>query len=234
MFRNFRPGLPLTISMLVALVILIGLGTWQARKIGPKTRLIERIEAGLVSDSMALPVHVDDPGSIEYRRVYFSGSRAAEPVKVFGINITGKAGYFLYAPVVRDHGLAVMTNFGWVPMDQQELPLLPKGGIQVSGVLMANPAPGTMTPENKPEKGEWYLADVHELAQYFGLRTKEYYHFRVFADHNGVAGELPLGGQVRVDIPNDHLEYALTWYGLALSMLGIYIAFGIKRGRKTA
>lgn len=220
--------------MIVALAILLSLGTWQARKIGPKTELLESIHSGLSSPAIDLPVHVDDPMQLAYRRVNFSGRITADPIKLFGTNLKGKAGYYLYAPVIRDHGQAIMVNFGWVPMELEQLPALQEGKVSLSGVLMTNPKPGTMTLENQPEKGDWYIADIHEMAAYFGFGTKEYYHFRVFADHQGDVSSLPLGGQVRVDIPNDHLEYAMTWYGLALTMIGIYIAFGFKRGRKTA
>ncbi len=234
MLKSFKPGIALTISMLVVLVILLGLGTWQARKIGPKTDLIARIQQGLKAEPMRLPVHLDDPKSVEYRRVFFSGDRVGEPIKVFGINQKGGAGYFLYAPVNRDHGMAVLVNFGWIPHASPDVPELPERVSNLTGVLLASATPGTMTLANEPDKGDWFLADVHEMAVHFGLSTKEYYHFRVFADHVGVPESLPLGGQVRVDIPNDHLEYALTWYGLAASLLGIFIAFGIKRGRKAA
>tara|TARA_R110002096_G_scaffold113058_3_gene245921 strand:- start:283 stop:987 length:705 start_codon:yes stop_codon:yes gene_type:complete len=234
MFKTFKPGIPLTISMLVALVILLSLGTWQARKIGPKTDLLNRIEVGLQAEPMPLPVHLDDPKSVEYRRVFFDGKRLAEPIKVFGINQSGGSGYFLYAPVQKDHGMAVLVNFGWIPHATRELPELPTRVSNFTGVLMSSATPGTMTLPNDSAGGSWFLADVHEMAAHFGLRTKEYYHFRVFADQVGKGGELPLGGQIRVDIPNDHLEYAFTWYGLAASLLGIFIAFGIKRGRKAA
>lgn len=234
MFKTFNPGVPLTLSMLVALLILLSLGTWQARKVTPKTELLERIEHGLKADPIRLPAHLDDPKAIEYRRVFFSGDRIAEPIKVFGINQSGGAGYFLYAPVRRDHGMVVLVNFGWIPHAQEEMPKLPQRVADLTGILLTSATPGPMTPENDAAGGNWYLADVYEMAAHFGLRTKEYYHFRVYADHNGRSGDVPLGGQVRVDIPNNHLEYALTWYGLAASLLGIFIAFGVKRGRKAA
>ena len=46
-------------------------------------------------------------------------------------------------------------------------------------------------------------------------------------------GGLPIGGQTRLDIPNDHLQYAITWFGIALAMLGVYLAFHWENGRLT-
>lgn len=234
MIDRFKPGLALTICTLLGLIILIGLGTWQARKIAPKADLLARIEAGMAAKPIALPVHLDDPSQLDYQRVTFSGQvldRA--PIKLFATNLAGKSGYHLYLPVEKQHGMAVMVNFGWVPFHQDPLPELPVGEqMTITGVLRTSGTPGSMTPPNDPEGGVWYTADVHEMAVHWGLRTKEYYHFRVFSDHRGAEDALPQGGQVRVDIPNDHLQYALTWFGLAMTLIGVYIAFGFKRGRE--
>jgi surfeit locus 1 family protein len=233
MFKRFAPGIPLTVTMLIALSILIGLGTWQARKIGPKTDLLSRIEAGLNADAIELPVHVDDPTAIEYRNVSFKGQlNSDKPARIYGLNLEGKPGYYLYAPVQRPFGMAVIVNFGWVPMEHTAEIKLPLGDVELSGVLRTSATPGQMTPENVPAEDKWFTADVHQLAAHFGLRTKEYYHFRIFADHQGEPAALPRGGQVRVSIPNDHFEYMLTWYGIALGLVAVYIAFGFKSGRK--
>lgn len=234
MSDRFKPGRALTICTLLGLIILIGLGTWQARKVGPKTELMARIEAGLSAKPMALPVHLDDPSQLDYHRVTFTGEVLERaPVKLFATNHAGKSGYHLYLPVEKQHGMAVMVNFGWVPFHQDPLPELPVGEVvTITGVLRTSGTPGMMTPANDPAGGVWYTADVHEMARHWGLRTKEYYHFRVFSDHRGADGTLPQGGQVRVDIPNNHLQYALTWFGLAMTLVGVYIAFGFKRGRE--
>jgi len=231
--KGFKPGVALTVCAGLAMVVLIGLGTWQAKKVGPKTDLLARIEAGLAAAPVPLPVHLDDPLSLEYHRVSFTGTVLdREPIKVSATSMSGKAGYHVYAPVQKRHGMVVVVNFGWIPFHQKEIPALPSGDITVTGVLRTSATPGSMTPPNDAAGGNWFTADVHEMAAYWGLRTKEYYHFRIFSDHVGQPGALPQGGQVRVDIPNDHLQYAITWYGLALTLLGVYIAFGFKRGRE--
>jgi surfeit locus 1 family protein len=230
----FRPGTALTIAAALALAVLLGLGTWQARKVGPKTALLQKIEAGLSAAPLPLTVHVDDPASLDFRRVTFTGTVLDAPVvQVFGSNLKGKPGYHLYLPVRKQHGMAVAVNFGWIPFHAEGLPPLPVGqSVTITGVLRTSAVPGTMTPPNVPAEGQWFTADVHEMAAFWGLRTKEYYHFRVMADDTGAPGELPVGGQVRVDFPKGHLQYAITWYGRALTLIGVYIAFGFKRGRE--
>lgn len=228
---RFKPGWTVTGLTFIALLILIGLGTWQARKIGPKSDLILKIENGLGVDAVPLPVHLDAPGSQEYKRFEFEGRvHAAKPAKIFAPNTKGKSGYHLYLPVKHKFGRWVMVNWGWMPFDTKELPDLRQGKmVKLSGVLLANPKAGSFTPKNDPDQNVWYLADIFQLFDHFKL--DEFYHFRIVADHQVDLGDLPLGGQVRVDIPNDHFEYMLTWYGLALGLLGVYVAFGIHQGQ---
>lgn len=227
---SFRPGVLLTVLTGAALVVLVGLGTWQAGRIAPKKQLVSAIEAGLAAPPVALPVHLDNPAAVAYRRFSFEGAASAEePVRVFGTNLQGRAGYHLYKPVVREFGRAVIVNFGWVPFELEMMPTLSSGPVSIQGVLMANPVAGAFTIANDSKNGNWYIADVHEIAAHYGLGSKDYYHFRLFADHTGEPRALPRGSQVRVDIPNNHLEYMLTWYGIAAALIGVYIAFGYKK-----
>ncbi|UTW54907.1 SURF1 family protein [Kordiimonas sp. SCSIO 12610] len=229
--NKFQPGWVVTTLTMIALAVLIGLGSWQASKIGPKTKLIDKIETGLTGESLALPVHLDTPVSEEYKRFYFKGTvHNGIAAKVFAPNTKGKSGYHLYLPVKHQFGRWVMVNWGWIPFDYKGLPELPLGQeVNISGVLLTNPKAGSFTPENQPGKNTWYLADIFQLFDHFKL--DEFYHFRIVADHQAHLGEFPLGGQVRVDIPNDHFEYMLTWYGLALGLIGVYVAFGIRRSQ---
>ncbi len=229
---RFKPGLTLTVAVGLAFVILLGLGTWQAQKIGPKTELIESINAGLSAEPIELSVHVDDPAALAYRRVVFEGDAIdVAPLRLFGTNLDGRPGYYLYKPVVRDFGRAVFVNFGWIPMELADEPVLPVGPVTLSGVLVPSATPGSFSVTNDLAKRDWFTADVFEMGQYFGYGAKDHYHFRIFADAIETEGRYPLGGQLRVDIPNDHLEYMLTWYGIALALLGVYIAYGFRKAR---
>ena len=231
---RFAPGLPLIITVIIALSILLTLGTWQANKVASKTARIERLEAGLVAAPMPLPSHVDDPLALEYRRVTFTGVVSSEaPIRVYGTNTRGKAGYFLYLPVKTQFGPAVLVNFGWVPDYNKEIIALPSGTQALSGVVRTSAVAGSWTPPNDLIKGVWYAADVYKMAEHFGLGSKDFYPLRIFLDHRGEPGSLPRGSQVRIDIPNNHFQYALTWYGLAAAMMGVFIVFGLQRGRQT-
>ena len=234
MNKSFNPGVPLTVCTLVALGILIFLGSWQAGRIAPKTLLVASVEAGLAAKPMPLPDDIADTSVHNYQRVRFEGVRTAEPILVFGMNQAGKAGYFLYAPIKRKSRKSLIVNFGWIPFEHKTPVSIPKGQVALSGILLPSAEAGTMTPDNDAANGSWYLADVPQMAVHFGLQHGEYFRYRVYADHVGAKSNLPLGGQVLVNIPNNHFEYMLTWYGLAAALIGVYATFGYSRGQKTA
>jgi len=232
--QRFAPGLPLIITVIIALAILLGLGTWQANKVASKTARIERLQAGLIAAPIPLPSHVDDPLALEYQRVTFNGVVSSEaPIRVYGTDTRGKAGYFLYLPVKTQFGPSVFVNFGWVPDHGKEKASLPSGAQAFSGIVRISAVAGSWTPPNDLTKGVWYTADIYEMAKHFGLGSKDFYPLRIFLDHRGEPSALPRGSQVRIDIPNNHFQYALTWYGLAAALLGVFIVFGLQRGRKT-
>jgi surfeit locus 1 family protein len=68
----------------------------------------------------------------------------------------------------------------------------------------------------------------------FGSQPVEAAPFTVDADLAPGSDTWPRGGTTRVDLPNRHLEYAVTWYGQALTLIGVYAAFAISRLRNSA
>jgi surfeit locus 1 family protein len=93
--------------------------------------------------------------------------------------------------------------------------------------------PGLFTPKNDIEQTLWYWPDVAGLtASAFSGAGVQTLPFTVDADAKPAPpGGLPAGGVTRLDLPNRHLEYALTWYGLALTLIGVYAAFAVSRLR---
>ncbi|RMB04657.1 surfeit locus 1 family protein [Eilatimonas milleporae] len=226
--KGFRPGWGVTVSALLALGILISLGTWQALKVGPKTALVEKVSAFLHQ----APVPLETVGTpAPYRRVEMTGRFAdAAPVRVYGTSTAGKAGYHLYLPFLRAGQVPVMVSPGWVPAHEKTLPpIAGEKTVTVTGATMLSARPGPFTPANDPARGNWYLADVREMARHFGLT--DVHPLRVLLEDTDPEA-LPVGGQVRVDIPNDHFEYALTWYGIALALIAVYLAYGFSRPLK--
>ncbi|MBK1640108.1 SURF1 family protein, partial [Rhodothalassium salexigens] len=238
---RFRPGPGPTLLTLAALAILIGLGLWQLQRLDWKTALLDEIDARMDQPAVALPARIDDPARWRYRPVRLTGRfDHAREQYVFSGRRGG--GWMVYTPLIRDAGPPVLVNRGLVPDDRRAPETRPQsqpeGPVSVTGIARLSRPGGWLVPAPEPATRSFYAADRDALAAAMGLAPVAPVmvdaETRVDVDMaaDGEAGgpdPLPRGGQTRVDIPNDHLEYALTWFALALVLLGVYIAYGFSR-----
>jgi surfeit locus 1 family protein len=87
-----------------------------------------------------------------------------------------------------------------------------------------------MQPENEPERGHWFYLDLSAMAQSAGVPARR--DLYVEAGPAANPGGFPIGGQARVNLPNDHLQYAVTWALLAAALVVIYVAYHLKLERE--
>lgn len=227
---SFRPVLAIAVG--VSLVILFGLGLWQWQKIGPKTALQNSIKDGLSAEPLKLAEAISSSTGkrdLAYRRVTATGRfTGSKPLRLVRPSIEGQAGYHLYGLFETVDGLTVLTSPGFIPFEAQSLPSLPTGKITVSGVLIPEGRSGPFTPEDQVDANRWYTARVDTMSKALGFKQDQksrILDFRLMIDDQKTG--FPIGGQVFVDIKNDHLQYAFTWWGLALSLIAVYCAFSI-------
>ncbi|MEQ8968503.1 MAG: SURF1 family protein [Azospirillaceae bacterium] len=228
MLRFDRPRFWPTVLTVPALIVLIGLGTWQLQRLAWKTDLLDRIGERMSAAPAPLPARLDDPEAWDYRRVTLAG-RFAEGETLHWVARThdGQAGVELITPLVRADGRPVLVNRGWVPegaVDAVGPP--PTGPVTIQGVARVPPPRGWMRPDNDPDANTWYWVDLDAMAAAAGLAEAAPVLVQA-ADTDPDA--LPVGDRTRVTIPNDHLEYALTWYGLAVVLIGVYVAYHRRR-----
>jgi surfeit locus 1 family protein len=221
---------------LLGLVVLLGLGTWQVERLHWKQGLIAARQAQLAAPAGPLPASADDWRAWDFRPVVAEGEFRHDLEQLFGATaIEGRLGQHVLTPLLRPDGAAVLVDRGWVPADRAHPAARREGQlagpIRVSGIARYRGAdrPGWFTPDNHPEQGLWYWYDLPALERALGLQLLPVV---VEADATPNPGGLPLGGQTRTELPNDHLQYAITWYGLAAGLLAIWISFGFARGRQ--
>jgi surfeit locus 1 family protein len=228
------PGL----ASLIALAILISLGVWQVERKTWKEGLIARI----VSQSRAAPVappsaEAWDAATGEFRHVRLSGHFLNDKeTLVHGLapgETPGRAlqGYYVITPLVRDTGGTVLINRGFVPtelkrQDDRRDGLI-EGETTVTGILRASEPRGMFVPEPDPVRGEWFNRDVPGIAAARHLSDVAPY----LVEEDAVPGQTswPRGGQLRVDLPNNHLQYAFTWFSLAACLLGVFSVYAWRR-----
>ncbi len=98
-----------------------------------------------------------------------------------------------------------------------------KGPVTVEGIVRLQRQPGWFTPDDDPIKNNWFTIDSNKMSQVTGIPLAG--GFYIVADKAGTPGEFPVGRQWRMDIRNNHLEYAITWFALAAALLVIYLLY---------
>jgi len=234
--RRFAPGLWPTIATLVGLAVLLGLGTWQVERLEWKRALIAERAARLASAPETLPPRSDAWPAWDFRPTVAEGAFRHDLEQLFGVAaIAGRLGHHVLTPLVRPDGTAVMVDRGWVPAERAHPAARREGQVagqvQVSGIARyrGDDRPGWFTPDNQPAQGQWYWYDLSGIEAALGL---ELLPVVIEADSAPNPGGLPQGGQTRTELTNNHLQYAITWYGLAAGLLGVWIGFGLARGRR--
>ncbi|MDP9145777.1 MAG: SURF1 family protein [Actinomycetota bacterium] len=213
--------------------MLVGLGTWQLKRLGWKQELIGHAQAQLAE--AALPLPADGLAALDYRRVSASGSYLHNLAFAYGFFAEhGRPGGRLVTPFQSTEGRVILVDRGWLPEEllPPNLPagLEPGGTVTVEGVARWRGATERpwMAPANTPQERRWFTWDVPAMGQALG-RPIEPLEL-ILERSQGPAG-LPRAEPVTVDFPNDHLSYALTWYGLAVVLVVVYIMFSLTKPR---
>jgi surfeit locus 1 family protein len=226
--RRFRPTLWPTVFAIPALAILIGLGTWQLQRLEWKTALLDRIDSRLASEPVSLPDTIDNPDAWDYRPVTVTGRFDHDgEMRLMARTLDGAVGVHLVTPLIRSEGAEpVLVNRGWAPEDQLGAVARPEGAVALDGVAQTPHGRGWMQPDNDPARNQWYWTDPTAMAASAGLQDVA--PVIVYAADSD-PDRLPVGNQIRIDIPNNHFDYALTWYGLAIVLVAVYVAYHWRR-----
>ena len=218
-----RPGLILPLVAIVAgLAVLMSLGIWQVQRLEWKQGLISRIEQRASAEPMSLRealAVMEETGDVEYLRVTVTGSywHDAE-MRLFSPGPEG-SGWHIITPLRARSGGHVLVNRGYVPEGLIDGMDRPVGQVAITGLLRAPEAPGAFTPDNEPENNIWFWRDLDAMSTYADRIILTRSRFQVlpfFVDAENAGDDLwPRGGVTRLELPNRHLEYALTWFGMA-------------------
>jgi len=230
-----------TMFALVGIVILCGLGVWQLDRKVWKEDLIARLNARLSRAPQDLPPRASWPqlhqDGEEFRRVVFPAEfldgeealvyTAGSPLRP---DVKGP-GYWVFAPVRLAGGSIVLVNRGFVPPDHKDPAErsegTPHGIVDVVGVMRWPEARGTFTPADDPKKNIWFLRDSKSIADIKKWATAA--PFYIDQEEPVPAGGWPKPGKLEVQLPDNHLQYAITWFGLALALAGVYVVWLVRR-----
>jgi surfeit locus 1 family protein len=233
----FHPRLWPTAFTLPVFLLLLGLGTWQVQRLAWKEGLIAERQAATSAAPVPLPNSLGQARGMEFRHVFVQGAfRNDKEIFVYAAPRVGEAGFDVLTPLVQADGRVVFVNRGFVPVGLRNPAKRASGEIagpvRVEGLLRLPPPgkPNWFVPDNNPVRDLWFWINLPAMAAADGLRRVA--PFYIDADATPNPGGWPQGGLTRVTLPNNHLQYALTWFSLAVALLVIYVLYHRYTGTK--
>jgi cytochrome oxidase assembly protein ShyY1 len=225
---------------LLIVALLVGLGVWQLQRRAEKHALIAALTERLAASPVALPPPTQwaalTPDRDEFRRVSFTAtyqSRLDAMVYSSGSairdDISGP-GTWAFIPARLADGEIVAVNAGFMPntmqdRDQQDRALarlITNEPVMLTGYIRFPEAAGVLTPAQDRAKRLWFTRDHLAMAQALGWNKVAPFYIDLEAPVP-LSG-IPKPGPLQVHLKDDHLQYAITWFGLAGAVV---IAFAV-------
>lgn len=235
--RTWR-GLLVPATLLFA--VLVGLGTWQVQRKAWKEGLIAALTERLAAPPRALPASATwpslDSARDEYHRVrlsaefdYANDALVYAAASAFRPDVSGP-GYWVFTPAKLANGSKLMVNRGFVPEGRQD----PKsraeseieGPIDVIGVMRWPDGSHWFTPSDEPAHNLWFSRNPQAIAAAKGLGAVA--PFYVEQESPTPPGGLPKPGKLVVVLPDNHLQYAITWYGLSIVLVVVFVTWAVR------
>ena len=228
--RLLIPGL----FAITGIAVLISLGVWQLQRKEWKEALIASLERQMSAKPVPLPAQSSDllRGNAEFRRVWLRAEflKDAKPALLY----TGASalredvkqpGYFVFAPARLSDGRLVVINRGYVPLERPgETTDAPPS--EITGYLRFPESPGWFVSAHDAKGDIWFVRDPQMMAELRGWGPVA--PFYVDQDAPLPAGGFPKPGKLAVHLRNDHLGYALTWFGLAAALAGVFAVWATR------
>jgi len=226
----FRPLFWPTLFTAPAVLLLLALGFWQVERLFWKQDLIAQRQAAVAAPPVAAPRSLEEAHGMEFRHVTDEGLFLHDKEIFLGATSeAGRQGYQVLTPLLEPGGRAVFVNRGFIPAELKDPAKRAAGQItdtvRVQGLLRLPPAekPAWFLPDNRPDLNYWFWVDLPEMSA--ADRLDRVAPFYIDADATPNPGGWPKGGVTRLVLPNDHLQYAITWFSLAVALIVIYVLF---------
>ncbi len=232
---HFRPLPVLSIVTLIALAILIGLGFWQLERRDEKHALIADITQRMIAPAESVETLLVDEVKAPFRHATAQGTfDNAHESYVFTPHSDDSGthlGYKVITPLRLTASAVIFVDRGWVP-EEKRTPAARingqiNGQVTVRGVLKSSTSPGWFTPEPNTVEHIWFVHDIAAMAAVHGIKPATMLYLEASMSVPG--GPVPLSEMP--EIPDNHLQYAITWFGLAIVLFVIYLVFHHSRGR---
>lgn len=225
------------VTVIIGLLILLSLGTWQVSRLQWKNELQQEMSERFAAEAVPLSsLDHQDPVAPYYQRVSVKGAFLHDKeVHVYMVSPkdgSSQAGYQILTPLKKSDGSFVLIDRGWVPEELKDASRrvfsLPDGIVTIEGVILPGEKRGAFTPDNDFEQKIWYWIHIPEIADALEIDLSSFF----IRDFGYKGDDIFLKKEYQPELHNDHLQYVITWYSLALILLVIYILFQIQRKHK--
>jgi surfeit locus 1 family protein len=233
----FKPAFWPTVFTVPAVLLMLGLGVWQLERLQWKEALISERAERTTATAIAVPASDADVANLEYRHLAGQGEFLHDKEIFLGArSMNGNPGYHLITPFKLDDGRIVLVDRGWIPLDRKTADKRAAGNVSapatLDGVLRLNGKQTWFVPDNRPDLNFFFWVDLPAMAKLAALPNTET-RFYVEAGPAANPGGFPIGGQTRINLPNDHLQYAITWFSLAIALSVIYVLFHRQKDKES-
>lgn len=223
--------LPLAAAVVVMVAILVTLGTWQLRRLAWKTGVLEQIASAEAAPAVPLP-----PEPSQFQKVAASGLLRTDLSVLYGADVRDtpagpQMGAQLVTPLERPGAAPLLVVRGWVPTDHPRPPDAPPGPASFDGYVRAPERAGLFSPADDPGRRLFYTLDPAAIAVAVGERSPLPFAL-VALGPPPPPGAYPIPATSLPRPPNDHLSYAVTWYGLAVVCVVVFGTYALKRRRE--
>lgn len=225
-YLRFRPQFVPTVMTVVMLAGVLGLGFWQLQRLSWKEDLMASINVEVQQKPVTPPQPLTLPES-GYRHLLLEGEFLHEKeMPMGGRYYRNTMGYHLLTPFRLTDGRVVLVNRGWVGVLERKADTRPETlitGIQRFAGMAHRPEPKRLfSAENDPKENIWFWYDLAGMRRYTGLNFPDVVIDAL--ESEGMPAS-PRPAAKHIELRNDHLMYALTWFSFALALLVIYVVY---------
>ncbi len=233
---------------MVGILLLAGLGSWQLLRLQWKLDLIEKRAASLAGNPVTIydiEAGMEHGYDVDFLRVRLNGEYRHEASRHVYRARGKRPGYQVITPFIDRSGFIVLVDRGFIDQRMLGLPIpgetrIPEGELTITGVTRNRASDRNMfSPEADTEKGIWYWYDLAGISASMPAGLLDGYQgpdpitsamfVQLLPGGEPGAGKWPEPENLKVDLPNNHLQYAFTWYALALVLSVISWMFIRKR-----
>ncbi len=227
---GFRPQFWPTVFAVPIVLLCLGLGSWQIQRLCWKEGLIAARAAAVAAPPVPASRIAALARNMEFHHVTAEGDLLNDKEIFLGATSEGgRNGYQVLTPLKEPDGRIVFVNRGFIPSELKDrakrMAGEPTGTVRIEGLLRLPPdgRPNWFLPDNRPDLNYWFWVDLPAMAA--ADKLDDVAPFYIDADATPNPGGWPKGGVTRLVLPNDHLQYAITWFSLAVAMIVIYVLF---------